>query len=119
MPTLWREDGRSGDLDCETAALLRAHVLREFALADSWTSLADSLAAKGLRLGFRAGHMVLIHRGSEAVLCTGRFLGVPLTELAARLGRPVLRIVDDAAAELRLHCYRTRRARTGSRSENN
>ncbi|WP_353473739.1 hypothetical protein PVT71_06755 [Salipiger sp. H15] len=83
------------DLDSETAALLRMVVLPQIEAAESWGDLVLRLRDKGFGLGFRAGRMILSRLESGAEICTGRSLGAPLRGLAARLGRPALRLSRD------------------------
>lgn len=82
-------------LDCETAALLRSFLTPLLEEAESWPSLADALAAKGFALGFLEGHLVISRADTGAPLCTGRALGVPLSDLSRRLGRPAIRAHAD------------------------
>ncbi len=84
-----------GELDSETAALLRMVVLPQIEAASSWGDLVMRLGDKGFGLGFRAGRMILNRLDSGAEICTGRSLGAPLRGLAARLGRPALRLSRD------------------------
>ncbi|MCE0506080.1 MULTISPECIES: hypothetical protein [unclassified Roseivivax] len=86
------EDFLPGHIDCETAALIRGFLGPIFAHARSWQGLRAALGARGYRLEFRDGRLVVIAREAERPLCTGRDLGHPLIELARRLGRPQLRI---------------------------
>ncbi|WP_260349764.1 hypothetical protein [Alloyangia mangrovi] len=88
-------DTMPGDLDSETAALLRMVVLPQIEAASSWGDLVMRLREKGFGLGFRAGRMILNRLDSGAEICTGRSLGAPLRGLAARLGRPALRLSRD------------------------
>jgi len=92
LPVFWQSAAPDGRLDCETAALLRACVLAAFDEADSWAALIRRLEAKGLRLAFRDGRLMLLHAGSGAALCTDGFLGQRLPDLVARLGRPAVRM---------------------------
>lgn len=88
-------DTLPGELDSETAALLRMVVLPQIEAASSWGDLVMRLGDKGFGLGFRAGRMILNRLDSGAEICTGRSLGAPLRGLAARLGRPALRLSRD------------------------
>ena len=88
-------DTMPGDLDSESAALLRMVVLPQIEAASSWGDLVMRLREKGFGLGFRAGRMILNRLDSGAEICTGRSLGAPLRGLAARLGRPALRLSRD------------------------
>lgn len=97
LTTFWRSPDPDGRLDCETAVLLRACVLREFREAGSWAALIRALGGRGLGLAFRRGQLVLIHAESGMELCSGDFLGYPLAELVARLGRPAVRLAAATA----------------------
>jgi hypothetical protein len=78
-------------LDCETLSLMRRFIAPILETAASWPEIADRLAEKGYGLGFREGHLVILN--AEGVpLCTGRCLGVPLRRIAARIGRPCIRV---------------------------
>lgn len=103
------EDIDASPVDCETAVLLRASLRPIFDNATSWAGLAHSLEAKGLRLAIRRGRLVLTECGSEQRFCSARFLGTTLRELAARLGRPVVRARPDrpAAGEFRIDARRS------------
>ena len=88
-------------LDCETAALLRQVLLPILEAATDWSGLAGALARKGYALTFRSGRMVIVQSETGRPLSTGRGLGMPLSVLAARLGRPALRLSrDGSSAEL-------------------
>ncbi|EPX79783.1 hypothetical protein [Salipiger mucosus] len=87
--------------DCETAALLRQFLTPIFEAARSWRDLAERLDRRGYGVTFRLGRMLVFDRETGTALCTGTSMGVPLRELAARLGRPVLRLNHDGcSAEL-------------------
>lgn len=79
---------RTSGFDCETAALLRASVGPFFERAQSWAALSADLNAHGYGLAIREGKLVLTDRTSGHRICTVRYLGSSLRELAARLGRP-------------------------------
>ncbi|PKP84800.1 MAG: hypothetical protein CVT80_06130 [Alphaproteobacteria bacterium HGW-Alphaproteobacteria-2] len=98
VPVFWQTAAPGGRLDCETAALLRACVLRAFDVAESWAALIRQLEVKGLRLAFRDGRLMLLHAGSGAALCTDGFLGQRLPDLVARLGRPTVRMSHAASS---------------------
>ncbi|WP_226625985.1 hypothetical protein [Alloyangia pacifica] len=70
-------------------------VLPQIEAASSWADLVRRLGEKGFGLGFRAGRMILNRLDSGDEICTGRSLGAPLRALAARLGRPALRLSRD------------------------
>ncbi|MBR9837299.1 hypothetical protein [uncultured Salipiger sp.] len=87
--------------DCETAALLRQILLPVLENAPDWRSLAGELARKGYEITFRLGRMVIVDAETGAALGTGHMLGAPLASLAARLGRPAIRLNrDGCTAEL-------------------
>lgn len=78
-------------IDSETAALFRA-VLRPLIVQSiSWPGLLDALAAKGYGLAFREGRLFLTNQTTGRRICSLRFLGTPLADLVARLGRPIVR----------------------------
>ncbi len=87
----------SQDMDCETAALLRAVIRPLFAGAASWASLADTLREKGYRLAFQSGRMCLMDRATGKRLCGLRFLDIELKDLVRRMGRPVVVARGDRA----------------------
>lgn len=97
-PVFWQSTAPDGQLDCETAALLRACVRQAFDEADSWAALIRRLESKGLRLAFREGRLMLIHAGSGAAICTDGFLGQHLPDLVARFGRPAIRMSHTGSA---------------------
>ncbi len=80
----------STELDCETAALLRAAIRPLFASAASWGSLADILKDKGYRLAFRKGRLCITDRTSGERVCGLRFLGFEFKDLVRKLGRPIV-----------------------------
>ncbi|WP_170460500.1 hypothetical protein [Ruegeria arenilitoris] len=87
----------SQDMDCETAALLRAVIRPLFAGAASWAGLADTLREKGYRLAFQSGRMCLMDRATGKRLCGLRFLDIELKDLVRRMGRPVVVARGDRA----------------------
>ncbi|MGV6805246.1 MAG: hypothetical protein ACWA49_13685 [Ruegeria sp.] len=87
----------SQEMDCETAALLRAVIRPVFASAASWASLADTLREKGYRLAFQSGRMCLMDRASGERLCGLRFLDIELKDLVRRMGRPIVVAKGDSA----------------------
>ena len=97
--TRWRDDG--AEMDCETAMLLRAHLAPLFQEAESWEALRAALSERGLKLAIRGGGLAVIGATSGRAICTASFLGVPLSALAARLGRPSVVALpgSDAAGE--------------------
>ncbi len=80
----------STELDCETAALLRATILPVFSSAASWAGLTDILKDKGYRLVFRDGRMCITDHATGDRVCGLRFLGLELKDLVLRLGRPIV-----------------------------
>ncbi|WP_171122436.1 MULTISPECIES: hypothetical protein [unclassified Ruegeria] len=80
----------SSELDCETAALLRATIRPIFDTAASWANLSDILRDKGYRLAFREGRMCITDRTTDERVCGIRFLGFEFKELVKRLGRPIV-----------------------------
>ncbi|WP_299944392.1 hypothetical protein [uncultured Ruegeria sp.] len=80
----------STELDCESAALLRATIRPIFTSAVSWAGLADILKDKGYRLAFRQGSLCLTDRTTDQRICGLRFLGFDLSELVRRFGRPIV-----------------------------
>lgn len=79
------------EIDCETAALLRAWMRPLFQQAGSWTALMSTLDKKGYGLVIDHGRLVLREVETQRRVCTVRVLGTSLRELAARLGRPMVR----------------------------
>jgi len=77
-------------LDSETQAMLRSFLGPILETASSWRDLSARLGQKGFGLAFRDGRLMITNERGEA-LCTGRALGVPLSALAQRLGRPRLK----------------------------
>ncbi len=80
----------STELDCETAALLRAAIRPAFASAVSWSSLTEILRDKGYRLAFRRGRLCITDRDTGDRVCGLRFLGIEFSDLVRRLGRPIV-----------------------------
>ncbi len=80
----------STELDCETAALLRAAILPLFTSAASWANLAEILKEKGYCLSFRKGSLCLTDQVSGDRVCGMRFLGLDFKELVQRMGRPIV-----------------------------
>ncbi|MGR3502306.1 hypothetical protein [Pseudaestuariivita sp.] len=72
----------------EEAVALRSVLLPVFHAASDWPELQKKLAQKGFGLSFQKGRMVLTDIATGMAICTGRFLGTPLKEISARLGRP-------------------------------
>ena len=82
-------------LDSETACLLRRSMLPVIDAAQSWPELSAALRAKGFGMIFREGRLIFSRLEDGQELCTARFLGAPLDELAGRLGRPNVRAGRD------------------------
>jgi len=80
----------ASELDCETAALLRATIRPAFASAVSWSSLTEILKDKGYRLNFRQGRLCITDRDTGDRICGLRFLGFEFKDLVRRLGRPIV-----------------------------
>ncbi|MCG7519238.1 hypothetical protein [Ruegeria sp. Ofav3-42] len=80
----------STELDCESAALLRATILPIFASAANWAGLTDVLNDKGYGLVFRDGRMCITDNLTGDRVCGLRFLGLEFKELVRRLGRPIV-----------------------------
>lgn len=102
------QDATKGNLDVapidsETAALFRAVLRPLIVQAVSWPGLLDALAAKGYGLAFREGRLFLTSQATGRRVCSLRFLGTPLGDLVARLGRPIVRALpgEGGDAELR------------------
>ncbi|WP_425043941.1 hypothetical protein [Primorskyibacter sp. S87] len=86
------------ELDCETAALLRASILPHFETSKTWAALIDVMRDKGYRLSIRGGRLCLTDRENGARVCGLRFLGISMRELVARMGRlTVLPLPGDRA----------------------
>ncbi|MGI9367271.1 MAG: hypothetical protein ACR2O2_00415 [Ruegeria sp.] len=81
---------KTTDLDCETAALLRAAIRPIFSNAANWGSLAETLKEKGYRLVFRQGRLCLTDTDTDARVCGLNFLGFEFRDLVSRLGRPIV-----------------------------
>ena len=80
----------STELDCESAALLRAAIRPLFSNAASWASLADILRDKGYHLAFRQGHLCISDHSTGECVCGLHFLGFELCDLVRHLGRPIV-----------------------------
>lgn len=80
----------SNELDCESAALLRAALRPVFASAASWGNLTDILKEKGYRLAFRDGRLCITDRMTDERVCGLRFLGLDFRDLVGRMGRPIV-----------------------------
>ncbi len=80
----------SSELDCETAALLRAAIRPLFATAASWGSLKEILKDKGYRLAFRQGSLCITDHATNERVCGLRFLGFELSDLVRQMGRPIV-----------------------------
>lgn len=80
----------STELDCETAALLRAAIRPVFSSAISWSNLTEILKDKGYRLAFRQGLLCITDRTTGDRVCGLRFLGFDFKDLVRQLGRPIV-----------------------------
>lgn len=92
----WQPAGALGNtgtpqVDSETAALFRAALRPLISKSVSWPALMDALRAKGYALAFRDGRLFLTNHATGKRVCSLRFLGMPLTDLVERLGRPIVR----------------------------
>ncbi|WP_417677407.1 hypothetical protein [Pseudodonghicola sp.] len=76
-------------IDSEAAALLRGWLQPLIAASPSWAALEQALAAHGYGLAFLNGRLCLTRDGD--CLCSMRFVGAGLRDLAPRLGRPAVR----------------------------
>jgi hypothetical protein len=74
-------------MDCETQSLMRMFMVPIFDAAQDWKDLASRLTARGYKLAFRSGRMVILDDMGKA-LSTGRGLGVPMADLTAKWGAP-------------------------------
>ena len=88
----------SPDMDSESAALFRAWLCPLLERAESWVDLSERLRAKGYGLAIRRGRLVLVRCDCGEPLCSLRFLGTSLRELAGRFGRPMVRALPGAQA---------------------
>lgn len=92
-------------VDSETAALIRAVLRPLFERPDSWFALLGQLRDNGYSLAFRAGRLCLTDHATGNRLCSLRFLGITLSDLVARLGRPVVRALPGRTADGELQCH--------------
>jgi len=105
LPSPLRQaDGASGNLDAppvdsETAALFRAALCPLISQSVSWPALMDILRDKGYGLAFRGGRLFLTNLSTGTRVCSLRFLGMPLRDLVARLGRPNVRALPGHQAD--------------------
>lgn len=83
----WRGVQAGNRLDCETGVLLRATLEPVFRESNSWQELRGHLRDKGFDLGFHDGRLVLTDMHSGERICSCKFLGHPLANLTARLGK--------------------------------
>ena len=105
----WLPAGGMGDLDApavdsETAALFRASLRPVITRSASWPALLDGLRSKGYGLAFRDGRLFLTNYHTGARVCSLRFLGMSLTDLVDRLGRPSVRALPGRKADGELLC---------------
>lgn len=91
------QGGLPAPRDCETLVLLRAFLRPILETAASWQDILVRLSEKGYGLAFREGHLVILDEAGQG-LCTGSSLGIPLREIAARIGRPAVRASADGHA---------------------
>ena len=85
-------------VDSETAAQFRAFLRPLFGQSASWPALIDTLRAQGYGLAFRDGRLCLTEHLTGTRLCSLRFLGIRLSDLVARLGRPFVRALPGRQA---------------------
>ncbi len=78
-------------VDSETAAMFRAMLYPVITQSPNWSALADRLKIKGYGLAMRDGRLFLTCQQTGARVCSFRFLGMPLVDLVARIGRPIVR----------------------------
>ena len=78
-------------VDSETAAMFRAMLYPAITQSPNWSTLADRLRIKGYGLAMRDGRLFLTCEQTGAPVCSFRFLGMPLVDLVARIGRPIVR----------------------------
>jgi len=57
------------------------------------------LKGKGYGLAFRDGRLFLTDHATGKRACSTRFLGIPLADLVARLGRPIVRTLPGRKAD--------------------
>lgn len=100
QPICWKHQGDNYP-DFESAILLRSLVLPAFENATSWGELAEALESIGFGVSIKNGHLTLVDVDQGVSICTGRFLGKPLVEMAGQLGKPVIRasIYGEACGE--------------------
>lgn len=90
----------AAELDCESAALLRATIQPAFTGAASWAGLSDILRHKGYKLRFQQGALCVTDRQTGERVCGLRFLGLDFAELVQRLGRPIVIARGNHAGDL-------------------
>jgi len=90
-PIAWKLPDSDANPDFETGILLRSLVLPAFETAQTWRELAEALDSLGFGLAIHRGRLTLTDCSNGTYLCTGRYLGKPLAEMARRLGKPVIR----------------------------
>ena len=96
LTPVWHQKVTSNNLDAppvdsETAALFRASLYPVISQSPNWATLADRLRIKGYGLAMRDGRLFLTSQQTGARVCSFRFLGLPLADMVARLGRPIVR----------------------------
>lgn len=87
----------SQNMDCETAALMRAVIRPIFTSAATWAGLVDILREKGYRLAFQRGRMCVMDRNTGERLFGLRFLDIEMNDLVRRMGRPIVVARGDSA----------------------
>ena len=63
--------------------------------ATDWSGLSSALAARGYRVAFTDGRLVLWDTMTDEPVCLGSDIDCPLSSLVPRLGRPRLRLGRD------------------------
>lgn len=86
-------------VDSETAAMFRAMLYPAITQSPSWSALADRLRNKGYGLAMRDGRLFLTSQQTGARVCSFRFLGMPLVDLVARIGRPIVRALPGKSGD--------------------
>ena len=86
-------------VDSETAAMFRAMLYPAINQSHSWSTLADRLRIKGYGLTIRDGRLFLTCQKTGARVCSFRFLGMPLVDLVARIGRPIVRALPGQSGD--------------------
>ncbi|MCF6232651.1 MAG: hypothetical protein L3J36_06080 [Rhodobacteraceae bacterium] len=86
-------------VDSETAAMFRAMLYPAIMQSSNWSTLTDRLRIKGYGLAMRDGRLFLTCQQTGARVCSFRFLGMPLVDLVARIGRPIVRALPGKSGD--------------------